>query len=228
MYRISVTTIEKYRRYMVGASSYDTEAALLETIKGIFLGNDKTDIGGAYHKIMEGEAQVFDDSLLADNIFFTPEQARPALAFRERHKHMIHEIPVTKVYETRIGPVLVSGRIDGQEGKETEDKKCKFREPDFREYTDSYQWRYYLDMLGTDLFYYDLFEVRGFTRFGFQGSVRTLPGVTFHAHERHQCVRYQQLPGDCRSMLNDFLDYIELRQLWPFLKQTQDAQQPAA
>ena len=53
MYKLSVTTIEKFRRYVVGASEYDTEQALLEAIKGVFTGNDKTRTGSCYHKIIE-------------------------------------------------------------------------------------------------------------------------------------------------------------------------------
>jgi len=233
VYRISVTTIEKFRRFLVGASTRDNEAELLQAIKGIFLGNDLTDVGEGYHKIMEGEAEVTDGGLIAHigrgdvkkSIFFTAEQARPALDFREAHPNMIHEIPVKKIYETKIGPVLISSRVDGQEGIETQDKKCKFRPPNFQEYIDSYQWRYYLDMLGTRIFFYDLFEVKGFD--ALTGTMPYyLPGVSFHAHERLQCVRYQQMGADCLALLNDFLDYIDLRGLWQFLKKTEEMPLP--
>ena len=225
MYKISVTTIEKFRRYQVGASARDTEVELLQSIKGVFEGNDLTDVGEGYHKIMEGEAQVADGGLIAHigrgevkkSIFFTADQARPALDFREAHPLMIHEIPVKKIYETKIGSVLISGRVDGQEGLETSDKKCKFSPPKFQEYIDSYQWRFYEDMLGTSLFWYDLFEVKGFKALA--GSMPyQLPDVSFHAHERLQCVRYPRMSDDCLSLLNDFLDYIDLRGLWQFLK----------
>lgn len=237
MYKISVTTIEKFRRYLVGASARDTEFELLESIKGVFEGNDLTDIGEGYHKIMEGEAFVADNGLIVTigrnrnntsvntSIFFTADQARPALDFREAHPLMIHEIPVKKVYETKIGPVLISGRVDGQEGRETQDKKCKFRPPVFQEYIDSYQWRYYLDMLSTSLFWYDLFEVRGFK--ALTGSMPyQLHGVSFHAHERLQCVRYPRMSDDCLSLLNDFLDYIDLRGLWQYLKTAPEVANP--
>lgn len=211
---------------MVGASERDNEQELLEAIKGTFAGNDMTLIGEGYHEIMEGKAQVADGGLLAKGIFFTAEQARPALSFREAHPHMIHEIPVSKVYQTKIGPVLISGRLDGQEGRESEDKKLKFRNIDWQDYIDSYQWRYYLDMIETDIFYYDLFEVKGFDALR-PPLPYLLPGVSFHAHERLQCIRYREMTRDCLSMLNDFIDYLELRQLWHLVKQVPDLQ-PAA
>lgn len=226
MYKLSVTTIEKYRRYTRALTQRDNEHELLQSIKGIFEGNDMTQVGEAYHKIIEGEALVMDNGLQvelqrdgrATAIFFTPEQAEPALAFRDAHPTMIHEISIQKVYQTKYGPILVKGRLDGQEGLETEDKKCKFGQVNFQDYLDSYQWRFYLDILGTDSFYYDIFEVRGFD--GLNGAQPyRLPGVTFHAHDRLQCFRYQYMGYDCLSLLNDFLDYVELRQLWQFLKQ---------
>lgn len=206
---------------MASVSPRDTEEELIQTIKGVFEGNDMTEIGGAYHKIIEGEAVIMNGGLVANDIYFTVEQANPALAFKARHKHLIHEVPVTKVYESRIGPVLISGRVDGLEGREIQDTKCKFRPPDLQEYIDSYQWRYYQDMLGLDLLYYDFFEVKGFKELSF-GSPRLLPDVTIEVHERLQCVRYRNMREDCLSMLNDFLDYIDNRNFWSLLKTVPD------
>lgn len=206
---------------MTQASSFDTEASLIESIKGVFIGNDKTRVGSAYHKIIEQEAVIVDGGLVAEadgvRIFFTDDQALPAVEFKAQHPTMIHEIPVTKVYETKIGPVLISGRIDGLEGRYVQDTKCKFRAPNFQEYVDSYQWRYYLDMLELSTFLYDLFEIRGFN--ALEGNQPyTLAGVTFHPNDRLQCNWYTGLRTDCRLMLQEFLDYIELRNLWPYLK----------
>ena len=206
---------------MVSASPRDTEEELLQTIKGIFLGNDLTMVGGGYHKIIEGEAQIVEGGLVADDIFFTAEQARAGLEFKSRHKHMIHEVSISKDYQTKFGPVRVSGRVDGMEGRVIRDAKCKFRSPDFQGYIDSYQWRYYEDILLLDCFYYDLFEVKGFK--ALTGALPyQLPGVSFHAHDPLQCVRYPNLGGDCLAMLNDFLEYIDLRNYWPALKTVPD------
>lgn len=206
---------------MASVSPRDTEEELIQTIKRVFEGNFMTEIGGAFHKIIEGEAVIMNGGLVADNIYFTTEQAHPALLFKSRHKNMVHEVPVTKIYDSRFGPVLISGKVDGLEGREVQDTKCKFSRPDFQEYIDSYQWRFYEDMLGLDLFYYDFFEIKGFVEFG-TGTVRTLPDVTIEAYERLQCVRYRNMGEDCRSMLNDFLDYIANRNFWSLLKTVPD------
>jgi len=225
MYRISVTTIEKFRRYLTEASPYDTEESLLQSITGVFTGNDKTRTGSCCHKIIEQEAYVTDGGLIARadgvQIFFTDEQAAPFVEFKRQHPLMIHEVPASKVYLTGIGPVLVSARIDGVEGQQIQDTKTKFRDFNLREYADSYQWRYYLDMLGIDLFHYDIFEVRGFEALSGPQPYQ-LPGVEFLDPVRLECARYQYMADDCRLMLQEFLTYIELRNLWKHLKAAPD------
>lgn len=221
MYRLSVTTIEAFRRYITNASAYDTEEALIAKIKGEFKGNDKTTVGSCYGKIIEGDALVVEGGLLPESdgvkIFFTDEQALPAVEFRREHPSMIYEVPVQKVYETKYGPFLVSGRTDGIEGRDVNDNKCKFGTPDFRAYADSYQWRYYLDMLGLSTFFYDVYEVKGFE--ALKGvSPYQLPGVAFKSYPRLHCSRYNGLSDDCRLMLQDFVEYLEMRRLWAFLK----------
>lgn len=219
MYRISVTTLEKFRRFITGASAYDTEEALIETIKGIFIGNNKTAIGGAFHKIIEGDYLFNWESKLtvADNIAFTSPQAQPALTYRCDHPGMIHEVPTTKWYVTAKGMVMISGRIDGVEGMHVHDAKTKFRSVDLMEYHDSYQWRYYLDMTGLNRFFYDLFEVKGFEQFS-GGNPLTLPDVQFIPHEPYQCLRYPGMEEDCLTLLNEFMDYIEMRDFFHLLK----------
>ena len=221
MYRISVTTIEKFRRYLFQASAYDTEESLLQSIKGIFTGNDKTRVGSCCHKIIEQEAHIADGGLIAQadgvQVFFTAEQAAPFVEFKRQHPRMIHEVPASKVYLTSFGPILVTSRIDGVEGRQIQDSKTKFKTPDLREYADSYQWRFYEDMLDVDLFHYDIFEVRGFE--ALKGAQPyQLPGVQFLDSVRLECARYEHMGDDCRLMLQEFLDYIELRNLWKYLK----------
>lgn len=207
---------------MTETSSYDTEEALLESIKGVFVGNDKTRVGGCYHKIIEQEAFVADGGLVAEHdgvrIFFTAEQAAPAVEFKLRHPTMIHEVPVRKIYETSYGPVQVSGRLDGMEGRYIQDAKCKFGNANLLEFSDSYQWRYYQDMLGLSIFHYDIFPFSGFEALPTGSMPYRLDGVTVGDPVRLECVRYGAMADDCRLMLQEFLDYIQLRNLWSFLK----------
>jgi hypothetical protein len=83
MFRISVTTLEKFRRYMAGVSAFDTEESLIESIKGIFKGNDKTRFGNAYHELIEGKYVCPDQDLYqVGGHHFSAAQARPAVAYK--------------------------------------------------------------------------------------------------------------------------------------------------
>lgn len=203
---------------MTGASSFDTEEALIESIKGIFLGNDKTKTGGAFHKVIEGDYVAGPHSyVIADGIAFTPAQAEPAFRYKSQHPAMIHEVNVKKIYQVGEYQIYLSGRIDGAEGLHIRDAKTKFRSIDWQEYLDSYQWRYYLDMQNTDVFFYDVFEVRYFN--DLRGNPPyTLPGVEFLPAETIKCERYDSMEADCLQLLHEFMGYIDNRNFYHLLK----------
>lgn len=220
--RISVTSLEKFRRFMTEASSFDTEEALIETIKGEFKGNDKTRIGGAFHKIIEENIKtptwVNDQpGYLVDDIFFSLEQGDVALIYRNDHPLMVNEVSINKIYKTSYGEIMITGRIDSIEGVELRDAKTKFRSPDFQEYLDSCQWKYYLDVLSLDVLWYDIFEIRGFKALG-EVTPYLLPDIKIVPHEPLKCTRYLNLHADCQHLLQEFMDYIDARGFHNLLK----------
>lgn len=222
MFRISVTSLEKFRRYMTEASSFDTEEALIETLTGEFKGNDKTKIGGAFHKIIEERRTDItwindEPGYLVDEIFFTIPQGDPALIYRDSHPLMVHEISISKPYTTSLGKIVISGRIDSIEGAEVWDAKTKFRSPDLQEYYDSYQWRFYLDIMGLDVFWYQLFEVKGFKALT-DAPPYVLPNVRIIPHDPFKCTRYIHLQADCLNLLQEFMNYIDSKNFYHLLK----------
>ncbi len=222
MYRISVTTLEKFRRYMKGVSSFDTEESLIESLKGLFTGNDKTKFGSAYHKIIEGEFKSDTNSVfvISDNVLFsfTEQQAAPALKFRNDHPLMVHEMSISKMYDTAFFPIQVGGRIDGIEGREIRDTKTKFRSIDVLEYMDSSQWKFYLDMLDIDIFWYDLYEIRRFNDLPNTNTIIIPEEVQVIYHQPIKCDRYENMHDDLTSLLNDFLDYMHHKNFLHLLK----------
>lgn len=226
MYRVRVTTLEKFRRYMCSASPFDTEDALIESIRGIFMGNDKTKVGGAFHKLIEGDYAVVpatssfkDVRYFADGIVFTHEQAAPAFAHAMAHPKMVCEVPVKKVFAVPgFGNIVVSGGIDGIEGRQVRDTKTKFRALDMSEYTDSLQWKCYLEMLGVDDFYYDLFEVIHFDALNGKEPYH-VPGTVFEPVVTLNCIRYAEMRHDVVSGIQGFMEYIENRNFFHLLKQ---------
>jgi hypothetical protein len=212
--------LEKFRRYITEASTYDTEESLLQSIKGEFRGNPKTKFGGAYHKIIEGDFKDISGQLLVEEkseyFIFTEKQARPALDYRREHPLMVHEMNVSKVYDTAFFPIQVNGRVDGIEGSHVRDAKTRFKSNDVRDYMDSSQWKFYLDMLGVDIFWYDVFEVKGFD--GLPPKPPYKVDAYIIPHEPIKCIRYDLMVPEIESLLNGFLDYVHVRNLLPFLK----------
>lgn len=219
-YRVSVTTLEKFRRYMNEVSSYDTEASLLESIMGMFKGNEKTKVGGAFHKLIEGEYKLIKSRYVTDDVSFTKQQAQVAFDYKERHPLMVHEVPIRKTYATNFFPIQVSGRIDGLDGLAVHDAKTKYSQPDAQEYIDSSQWKFYLDILDGNIFYYDLFEVQdfGYSQTGGQPLFTMNKDTQFIAHDPLQCIRYETMVPDIMKILNDFLDYLHNRNIVHLLK----------
>lgn len=230
MYRISVTTIEKFRRFMTEASSFDQEEDLIKSIKGEFEGNNKTWIGGAYHGVIEGKYRIHINKgqyFIADDIAFSAEQAKPALDYKRAHPKMIHEVSFTKPFTLKDQTIMVSCRTDGMEGREVGDVKCKFGQVDFTEFLDSYQWRFYLSMFGMDAFHYDLFHFQGFDDNTIlrPGVLNYLPGVDITYQEPLYCYRYDNLEADVRQLLQEFMEYIHFRDLYQYLKTVPDVKQ---
>lgn len=224
MQRISVTTIEKFRRFMAEASPFDTEESLIESLKGVFIGNDKTRFGSAFHKIIEDGFEKNFKQLqsgllgqLVDNIFIPNTIIAPAYKYCDLHPNRVHEIAVQKTFDTAFGPIQVTSRIDVIKGACARDIKTKFRSVDFTEYAESCQWKFYLNILELDVFYYDLFEIKGFDKFEGDG-IQILDNIEIIAHEPFQCLRYEDMDNDIHSLLNEFLEYLHNRNLVHLLK----------
>ncbi len=243
-YRVSVTTIEKFRRFIAAESSRDTEKALIDTLTGAFIGNHYTYTGQAFHAVVENPAnarparwqgQRFGVVLLTNGDGSTlsvglPEQVcMAAAAYHRAHPRMFHEIPVGKMYQLQKANLYLGGRMDGIEGFSVRDVKLKFKPmhgPD--EYADSIQWRCYLDMLTGKEFYYDVFELQNFEGWPAPQTllwktdnpepVHFLPDVRVKEAESVHCVAYMNLANDVQQCLNDFLEWVDFRNLYHLLK----------
>lgn len=231
---VRVTQIEQFRRWL-RQSEYDnfeiTEQSVIDSVAGAFEGNVKTRIGTAFHRIVEcgfcgnpvksGERnytyygrmmteQVPDGyahDVEGNNVVFDEAQVRTALAYRYEHAGAFHEVRTFKDF----GPAIVTGCADMIDGVEIRDIKTKFSRPQDAAYTESCQWRYYLQLFGVDVFHYDLFcfedykeekhayDVRGLN------LVRHTPPITVY--------RYERLQEDNEALLRDFLNWAKSRDL---------------
>lgn len=243
MQRISVSSLENFRRYMIEATEWDTEERLISSIKGEFEGNTKTRCGEAYHKIIEGEYVNTSSIHGSDNIDFEPgvilvncddqqnrkpfsykfteAQGRAAINFRNDHPLMIHEVTGFKKYKTARGEVQISLRVDGLEGRIIHDFKTKYSAYNVMDYTDSIQWKIYADVFGLDQFIYDIFRV---TKVSGENAFVEKPGIPFFTSgefqpvEEIKCFRYDGMEAEIQRTLDEFMDYIHMRRFEEFLK----------
>lgn len=209
--------LEKFRRYLQEVSAFDSEQSLLETIRGEFVGNDKTRFGTAYHDLIEGNFTIQNGLYKSGDFLLNEKQARPGIDYKQQHPLMIHESTHTKVYQTKFFPIQVIGHTDGIEGAQIRDIKMKFREHKVTEYMDSLQWRFYLDMVDLNEFFYDIFEVKGFEELPHNAPFQNTNWEVIPQEPIH-CLRYEHMQDDLTSHLNLFLDYLYTNNLFKHLK----------
>lgn len=97
-------------------------------------------------------------------------------------------------------------------GAEIRDIKTKYSTPKASDYSNSCQWKLYLDILEAERFCFDVFEFRGYSQdkcIDEEGidDVRELKLVPF---DTVVCDRYNSMEQDNRALVNEFCKYIEM------------------
>jgi len=232
---VRVTQIEAFRRYLE-QSDYDnyeiSEQSVIDSVTGVFQGNELTRIGTAFHAIVQTGCQPCAAAPAGFRTFTyygsekrepVPEgrtfnvdghsvtldlsQVKVALDYRYRHINAFHEVRLYRDY----GPAVVTGCADMVDGLQLRDIKTKFSTPQDTPYVNSCQWRFYLELFGADIFSFDLFTFEGYsqTRHGY--DVRGLPLVLRTPSIR--LYRYKGMEQDNRILLDRFLDWVGERGL---------------
>jgi hypothetical protein len=228
MRRISVTSLEAFRRYIAGVSQFDTEANLLDVLSGRFEGNEFTYIGSAFHSIVEhGEEayRVADGGYVLEvdgyAVLMDGLQVATALQYKHEYPAAFHEVSFGMDFLDGRFPLHVSGRLDLPHGDDIRDIKTKFSAPKgvndcpAEGYIDSCQWRLYLQMTGADRFYFDVFQFDGYDKTKHGLDVR---GLKLTRTEPIECLRYDAMEQDNRQLVDEFREYIHTKNLYNILK----------
>lgn len=184
-----VSEVESFRQWR------SDEAAELETLLARMRGQTKASeamlAGTAFHRALE-VAQVGSASALhalgyTFNIAGDFEIALPA----------IREVRASKTYAGDDLAITVSGQLDAIEGKRVEDHKTTGRfDPD--RYLGGYQWRYYLDIFGADLFRWNVFEI---------AATDDPLAWDVHSFHRLEQYRYPGMGADCEKLALDLAQF---------------------
>lgn len=177
-----VSEAESFRQWL-GNEEADLEA-LLSRLRGETEPSQAMLAGTAFHALLEC-ASVGDEITDAEQggfRFVVEVDADIALA-------PIREVRANKLYSPGI---TISGQLDVLDGHRIEDHKTTGRfDPD--RYLDGYQWRYYLDIFGADVFRWNVFEMR-------EIEPKVYLIHQFHRLEQH---RYPGLHADCQRLAED-------------------------
>ena len=236
---IRVTQIEAFRKYIEQSdyANYEiTEQSVIDSITGEFKGNEYTRIGTAFHRIVEEGSPQCEKIPSGERTFlyYGKEQKEPvpsgrsfdvegykvlmdvpqcktALAYRNEYPDAFHEIRLYKDF----GNAMITGCADMIDGVEIRDIKTKYSSPTDTDYTNSCQWRFYLQLFNADVFHFDLFVFEGYDKDKHGYDVRGLPLKRYEPSIT--CYRYDGMEQDNMNLLNSFLEWAEHRGLTKFL-----------
>lgn len=224
MKRISITTLESYRKMLSGKDEWTTQESFIQDLKTPFQGNAYTRIGSAFHAIVEQGESVIEElpdmgkfrvTVEGWPVIFNEEQVAMALKYRSKLPHAFHEEWVGREFDTPAMPIWVNGRVDVLHGIFVRDIKTKYSKIEYDDYAESAQWKFYLDLTGLDTFYFDLFEFPSYKidRHGY--DVSTLGIRPYGAIE---CIRYEGMEKENHQLVCDFTDFIVKHDLIQYLK----------
>jgi hypothetical protein len=211
MIQVRVTLLESFRRFRDEVTeTYDTEQSVIDSLSGAFKGNNKTEIGSAFHLIIEKFNTNF---CFINGVLFSNDHVQKAINHAENISPFIAEVRQSKTFYTKFGEISITGCTDVLQGNQLRDTKTKFSSPSYLEYFNSFQWRIYLSIFGLDKFYYDIFEFVGYN----DGLGKDVSALELKQHEPYECARYENMETDINILINDFLEWIEFRNLWHLL-----------
>ena len=227
MKRISITTLETYRKFLAG-DEWTTQESLIQGLITPFEGNEYTRIGSAFHAIVEQGESIVDKlqdpgkyrvTVEGWPVVFNEEQVAMALKYRSKLPYAFHEEWIGREFDTPSMKIWVHGRVDVLHGTFVRDIKTKYSAVKYDDYAESAQWKYYLDLTGLDTFYFDLFEFPGYKKDKHGYDVSSLGIKPYGAIE---CIRYDGMEQENRQLVCDFTDFIVKHNLTQYLKEREN------
>lgn len=177
-----VSSLETFRRWRL-----DEDATVEDLIARLTTDepSEAMQVGTAFHKALELAEPGEYDTLSANGYTFILNDAAIALP-------SVRELRCSAQY----GPLTVTGRVDALYGKRVEDHKTTAYFTGDK-YLEGYQWRFYLDIFGADVFRWNVFEVK---------QIKDMTYSVGAPHILEQC-RYPGLHDDCMALALDYYDF---------------------
>lgn len=178
--RARVSNLESFRRWRE-----DEDKSVADFLASLSAPpSPAMEAGTAFHKALELAKPGDYDNLYASGYTFQMPDCTLVLP----------EIRELRGF-ANYGPLQVTGCVDILVGKRIEDHKTTARFNAER-YIEGYQWRFYLDLFGADVFRWNVFEIREIKPYVFEVADP-------QALEQH---RYPGLHRDCERLAAQFYD----------------------
>lgn len=203
--RISVTTIEQFRRYI---AEEIPEEQLQQSIKGIFEPRRYVALGKAIDAIIEQPKKYYQKKhnlYVYDDLTF--ERELIDTLWSKINPNAAWQVKITRDFTIAEKSIEVVGKADQLDGRVVIENKTTWSGYDPMRYFESYQWRYYLLMFGLPTIKYNVFEL-------YDGK----DGIEIHGLYNITFDTYPAIERDCRALLTQFVGYIYDRQLQEYLQ----------
>lgn len=237
---IRVTQLESFRKFISSDEDRDrfvvSEQAVIDSLTGVFTGNEYTRIGTAFHRIIEGDTQGVEKvgegfrtylyygkeiqepipagrkfNIDGYDVCLDIPQCKVALAYKNEFPDAFHEIREFM----DMGDYVITGCADLIDGFEIRDIKTKYSTPNDADYINSAQWRFYLEMFGADTFHFDLFIFEDYKLDKHGMDVR---GLNLYRHEPAiTCHSYSGMERDNRYLIDEFVKWAKCRGVYDLL-----------
>lgn len=176
MIRLSVTDLDSYL-YWQNTDEFSFED-FLKRLRGQEPPSNAMLAGRALHLALEtthGEGEIVRTQCDGYTFVFAIDE--------EISMPMVRELKAEVRIETKFGPVMLVGKVDGMDGRVVRDYKLTERFEAER-YADSYQWRAYLSMFNCGQFLYQVFQCRFDPETGKLVTIYDYHEMTMHAYPR--------------------------------------------
>lgn len=184
-----VSNVEAYRQWKHWRPLFDgdEEPSLDDLVRRITTDepSEQMKAGTAFHAALETAAYGEHDMLSANGYTFHLPDAEIALP-------KVRELRASKAY----GDLTVSGKVDGLNSGLVVDHKTTSR-IDVERYLEGYQYRFYLDIFGADVFQWNVWEIR-------EAEPRV---YTVAAPQILRAYRYPEIEEDCRRLAAEYHEF---------------------
>lgn len=207
--RVSATMLEGFRLYR--DTDWKEEAELLAEIKGEFQPTPKMMLGRSGHCAMEGAQPKHEDSAGLHRCYgFRWARDTIAACRRSFQTGGVSEVKAERTLAVGKELVTLVGKADRLIGTEVVEHKFTLSQFDFDRYAESYQWRVYGVLFVPSAVLYTVYCVS-------EGRGDEAPIELDEVHNIRLPL-YPALSNDVQELLAEFVRYVDLRGLRPWLQ----------